>query len=162
MFIAVLPADGPPTEILTVLHSRLGKPGTYAVVAGLSFRAAATRGFPHAPPLAEQAFDGHSGEGVRAVLADFVRRVADARQTGGAQAGGGFSPAGGAPDEGGGSSAWPVAILGLLGLGGGAAWFGVRRGRRRREVAEVEEIAREGPAGEDVHVDGVFYDDEDP
>jgi hypothetical protein len=155
-FIAVLPGGaldevkGPPAKILTVLHARLGNPGTYAVVAGPSFRAAATPGFPHAVPLAEEAFNQHSGEGVKAVLADFIRRVAEARQTGGADAGGGFAPAGGSPDGGGGSSALPLAILGLLGLGGGGLFMNARRQRRLREerqLAEVKEVARDDLVG---------------
>jgi hypothetical protein len=176
MFIAVLPASavdragGSAGKVLTILHDGLGRRGTYAVVAGPSFRAAATRGFPHAPPLAEAAFNGRSGRGVQAVLADFVRRVAEAKQSGGVSRD--FAPTGGPGGDtgggggGGGSSGGPVlAVLGLAALGGGAFFLNGRRQRRLREErrpAEVKPVARddlEALGGEDVRVDGVYYDD---
>src|SRR3954468_3185055 len=159
MFIAVLPAASgdSPTSALTEIHDRLGRRGTYAVIVGTSFGAAATRGFPHAAPLAKAAFDAHSGEGEEAVLIDFVDRVADARQSGGAGGGSGYAPIGDggtgsgsrSGDDGGGSVA-PLAILGLLGLGGGALVLNSRRQRRRREereLAEVKHVARDDLVG---------------
>ncbi|MEA2423499.1 MAG: hypothetical protein QOF55_2598 [Thermoleophilaceae bacterium] len=160
MFVAVLPVAalrevaGPPSKLLTVLHDRLGRRGTYAVVAGGSFRAAATRGFPHAVPLANQAFDAHSGEGVDAMLTDFVHRLADARNGGtgsdtrvtGGGGGGGSSGVGGGGD----STSLLLIGLGVLGLGGGAVFVSGRRQRRlreereRRDLAEVKHVARGG------------------
>jgi LPXTG-motif cell wall-anchored protein len=52
----------------------------------------------------------------------------------GPEAAGAFPPAGDPTDGGGGSSPWPLAILGLLGLGGlgGGAFLTARRRRRLR------------------------------
>jgi len=69
--------------VLRALHDRQGRSGTYAVVVGRSFRAGTTNGF-HAAPLADEAFSEHQGEGVAAVLADFVDRVAEAKSSGSA------------------------------------------------------------------------------
>jgi hypothetical protein len=129
MFMAVLPAGaireagGSATQILTLLHARLGRPGTYAVVVGPSFRAIATPGFPHAVPIAAAASSAHGGEGTAAVLANFVDRVADERKrapgTGRDRGSGG----------GGSSSLPPVAIV-VLAVLGVVAWL--LRARRRR------------------------------
>jgi hypothetical protein len=85
-------------------------------------------------PLLKAAFDAHSGEGIVAVLTDFVDRVAEERQGGGAPPSGGFPETGDGSSgdgDGGGSGVLPVALLGLLGLGGGALFVNARRTWRR-------------------------------
>ncbi|TML85737.1 MAG: hypothetical protein E6G08_13400 [Actinobacteria bacterium] len=121
IYIAVLPqsaadrAGGDPNEVLRLLRDDLGRRGTYAVVVGKHFRAGSTdlpRGT--AGRLATDAFNAHRGEGLAAVLLDFVHRVQDERSGGGGRHG--FS--GGAL----------IAIL----AAGAAVLFGARALRRRR------------------------------
>src|SRR3954464_2025258 len=139
VFIAVLPeaakaeAGGDKGAVLRALHDSLGRPGTYAVVAGGSFGAAST-GF-HAGPLATAAFDARGGDGLDAVLTDFVDRVADARSGGGGERAEPSAGSGGADGSGGDGTSGTVLLagLGILGLGGAAVAINGRRQRRRRE-----------------------------
>jgi hypothetical protein len=135
IYVAILPAraaretGGSAAGVLRALHDVLGRDGTYAVVVGNQFRAGSTdlpRGA--AAEAADAAFAAHRGEGVGAVLLDFVQRIRTRAAGGG----------GGDGDGGGGFGAgWLVLVV-----GGGALVFFVLRGlgRRRREDAELAEV----------------------
>lgn len=124
IYIAVLPGNGDPNATLQQLHDEVGLKGTYAVVAGRSFRAGSDL-FP-AAEHASAAAQANQGD-VQAALEDFIARVGDLR-------------AGRQPSESGGSSFVPllflVAIVGLVG-------FMLVRGsmrRRREQEAELAEV----------------------
>jgi hypothetical protein len=145
VYIAILPlaaedeTGGNPDGVLQALHDGLGRPGTYAVIVGRHFRAGSAGVLPPgvAGRLATDALNAHRGDGVTATLIDFVHRVADARQNGGAgQAG----RPGNEPGTGGG------ILIGLLVLAGGAfVAFHAVQGRRRAaaELADVKAAAHD-------------------
>src|SRR5688500_7497815 len=76
LYIAVLPASaadeggGSARGVAQELHRQLGRPGTYAVVAGKSFAAGSTD-VSGMGAQATAAFEAHRSEGVAAVLLDF-------------------------------------------------------------------------------------------
>ena len=153
MFIAVLPdaarreAGGSAVGVIRALHDRLGPPGTYAVVVGNSFRAGTTTPGLHVAPLADEAFSEHQGEGVAAVLADFVDRVGEAKSSGLV---GAPSADGGSSGDGGDSGTLLLIALGVVGVGGAALLVVGRRRRRlreERELAEVKHVARDDLVG---------------
>ena len=140
--IAVLPeraldqAGGDAGAALREIALAVREPGTYAVIAGTQLRAGASGGIlpeGEAGRLATEAVEARSSQGADAILADFVRRVADARRGEGA---------GGGRDGGGGGGGFLLLLLGIP-----LAIFGVSRLRRRRqeraELAEVKEFARD-------------------
>src|SRR4051794_18527423 len=94
LYVAVLPeaakreGGGSAEGVAQAIAQRLGRPGTYAVVAGGSFSAGSTdlRG---TGAQATAAFKAHRGEGVPAVLLDFVDRVGELRAGRSPGAGGG-------------------------------------------------------------------------
>lgn len=138
IFVAVLPASvvgeagGDVNRLPTVLAQRVGLRGTYAVVAGTSFRAASNV-LPtgRAGVLATASFQARSGAGTGAVLETFIDRV----NQGAAGSIGSSSPAGGS-----GSSTGLVVLLVLLALGGGGLvlWS---RSRRRKKEEERRQLA---------------------
>ena len=141
MFIAVLPEsareespDGTATGVASLIHDRLGRAGTYVVVAGGYYGGGSDGLGFSARPLLGEAVEQHRADGPAAVLTDFVDRVGDAK-----------NPAsGGTATEV--SPVVPLGILGVLGLGGGALFLKAKRQRRRREeeeLAEVKAVARE-------------------
>ena len=146
LYLAILPASaareagGDPDAALLELADAVNEPGTYAAIVGDSFRAGATEGVlpgGRAGELASQSFEAQRDRGGAAVLADFVRRVGDARA--GEVAGG----SGG--EEGGG---FPAGLLLLLVLAVPLALVSLSRRRSRRrqaeaEFAEVREVARD-------------------
>jgi hypothetical protein len=145
LYVAILPAvaaneaGGDPEAALRELAETVGEPGTYAALIGDAFRAGATQGVlpsGEAGELASQAFEAEGGNGVAAVLEDFVRRVGDARA--GEQSGSEGSEGGG----------FPVGLLFLLLLAVPLVVLAVSRQRRRRreqaaEFADVREVARD-------------------
>ena len=154
MYVAVVPDamedehGGSADAALATMARSVGRPGTYALIAGNSFRAGSTEGVldrGEAPRIANDALEIRGDEGSYAILREFVERVGDARANGGE-----------APSEGpGGGGAAGLALLGLF--GGGALLVGVRNSRRRRretaaQAAELRETAREDlvALGEDV------------
>src|SRR3954452_3809307 len=152
MYVAVLPevakseAGGAAGGVLAALHDRLQMGGTYAVVAGGTFKAASTR--IRAIPIANAVVAAHQGDGVDAVLTYFVDRVGEAQSGRGAGGGADPGPSGSSPaaDDGGSSGTVLLAGLGILGLGGAAVALNGRRQRRRREereLAEVKTVARD-------------------
>jgi hypothetical protein len=80
VFVAVLPAaaieeaGGSPNDVPRVLYRRLGFAGTYAVVAGGSFRVVSAE-VPEATSIADDAFRDKRKAGVGAILLEFVDRV---------------------------------------------------------------------------------------
>src|SRR5215212_1077075 len=148
MYVAILPdaakreGGGSAAGVAAAIQQRLGRPGTYAVVAGNSFRAGSTdvRGTRE---QAGAALDAHKSEGVTAVLLDFVDRMGELRA--GAQPGAGGGGSGGGGSGGGGPGIGAVVLLPLLAVGAGALLL---RGRRRRreqeaELAELKENVRD-------------------
>jgi hypothetical protein len=132
IYIAVVPDMGDPQQALQQLHDEVGLRGTYAIVAGRSFRAGSDL-FP-AGQEASAAAQAHQGD-VQAALEDFIARVGDLRA--------GRRPSG---STSGGASLVPllflVAIVGVVGF------MFVRRGRARRreqeaELVEVKENVRD-------------------
>src|SRR3954452_13174132 len=132
MYVAVLPS-GNARAALRQLESRVGKDGTYAVVAGHSF-------FAHSTEIpiggaARAALSAHGNQGGTAILTDFIDRVGSQKSA--------AAPSGGGSNGGSGSSsALPLILLGGLGLGGGALFLNARRQRRLREQRELEEVKR--------------------
>jgi hypothetical protein len=148
MYIAVLPesardgAGGDPTAALREIAREVGEPGVYAGVIGDSFRAGSVAIDVPAGQLAGESIEAHGSESTYSVLADFVRRVGEAR------AGGGGSGGTGGGGDGGG---FPVILLVLLGLPLAVIAL-MRRGQRKRveeqERAQLEEV--KGVAREDL------------
>jgi hypothetical protein len=144
VYIAILPlaaekeTGGDPDGVLQALHDGLGRTGTYAVVVGRHFRAGSEGVLPQgeAGRLATEALSAHRGDGVTATLADFVQRVAAARQSGAPSSGGGDDE----PGTGG------AVLIGLLAVGA-VVFLVVRSLRRRRqtqaELAEVKAAAHD-------------------
>jgi hypothetical protein len=119
-------AGGDPTQALGQIGERVGRPGTYVIVAGRRIRALSSllaRG--EAGDLAADAIEGNGGD-LNAILLDFVDRVGEERT-------------GGGEEDGAGSGG--LILLGLLGAGGAAVLVG-RRKRRARDAAEFEEAKR--------------------
>jgi hypothetical protein len=145
MYVAVLPgsvrdeAGGDPTAALREIARELNEPGVYAGVVGDSFRAGSLGTGVPASELARDSLDARGSDGTYAVLADFVRRVGEAK------AGGGASEAG----RDGGGGGFPVVLLILLGLPLGLFALSRRRQRKRQEeharaeLEEVKQVARE-------------------
>ena len=146
-FVAVLPgaASGEAGEDPGRLPVALGETtrlrGTYAVLAGNSFRAA-SNALPTgvAGSLATAAFQRHRDDGPAAVLLDFVDRVQQARS--GAGSGSEAQARDESSDRGSGSGAGLLLVLLVLGAIGGGGFF-VWRGRKRaREVKEARDSLR--------------------
>jgi hypothetical protein len=144
IFVAVLPASavseagGDPSRLPSVLGQKVSLQGTYAVVAGNSFRAA-SNALPagRAGSIATSSFQAQSAAGTEAVLATFVDRVNQAA----AAAGGSSSGSGGDEVDGGRASGGTsgggsgAGLLVLLGIGGAGLflWSGRRRRQRQQE-----------------------------
>ena len=146
VYIAILPlaaeneTGGDPDGVLQAIHDGLNRPGTYAILVGRDFRAGSQGVLQPgvAGRLATEALDAHRGEGVAATLADFVHRVADAQQSGGA------GPSGGGGNEKPGTGGG--VLIGLLVLGAFVfiAFRAVQSRRRAHaELAEVKAAAHD-------------------
>jgi hypothetical protein len=92
MYIAVMPDaiedefGGSADLALRGIGERLQRAGTYALIAGNSFRAGSTRGVlrdGEAPRIATDALETRADEGSYGILREFVQRVGDARANGG-------------------------------------------------------------------------------
>ena len=87
MYVAILPervvseAGGSVDGALDELQRRVGREGTYALVAGRRFRAGSTAGVPEGATAeaADAALQAHRGEGLAAILLDFTDRMGDVR-----------------------------------------------------------------------------------
>ena len=142
IFVAVLPGSaGDVNQLPTQLAQRVGLRGTYAVVAGRSFRAGSSV-LPtgQAGSLATASFQARSSDGVGAVLETFVDRVnqAAAGRTGGGDAGGSTSD-----DGGGGSGSGGLLLLLAAGGGGLFLWSRTKAKKRRQEEAKEYEADRQ-------------------
>lgn len=141
IFIAVLPASasaeagGNVNAVPGELARAVGLSGTYAVIAGNSFRADSDT-LNGAPGIASAAFSAKSGEGTEAVLEEFVTRADRAAAGGGTASGSDGQGQGGGADGGGGSGVLPLLLL--IGAGGGGFYLW-RRGRVRRAEEERRE-----------------------
>lgn len=157
VFIAMLPSSASPSGDVDRLPAAVGEAvglrGTYAVVAGNSFRAA-SNALPsgRASSLATASFQAARDGGTLAVLEDFVDRVAAATESSGAPSSGGSGgggaterPRGGAFDteqpRRQGSGMLPFLLL--LGLGGGGLWLMSRNRRQRQDELEDYTADRE-------------------
>jgi hypothetical protein len=148
VFVAVLPASavaeagGDVNRLPAVLAQRVGLRGTYAVVAGRSFRAGSnvlSQG--QAGSLATASFQARSSDGVGAVLETFVDRVNSAAAGSNASGSGGNSASDGGPSDSGGGGGGSGGLLLLLAIGGGGFFLWSRsrnRGRRQEERKEME------------------------
>jgi hypothetical protein len=140
VYVAVLPstavreAGGSADQLPIELAHRLGRRGSYAVVAGTHFRAGSFT-VAGAGKLATEALRAHSGDGVAAVLMDWVDRLARARRERAGGAGGG---AGGG--NGGGSSTGVLVLLAVIGGGALLAVGASRRRRRNEQQRRLEEL----------------------
>ena len=154
MYIAVLPASardqagGDPTAALQEIARDLREPGVYAGVIGDSFRAGSIGAGVPASDLARESLDAKAADGTYAVLADFVRRVGDARA--------GRGSGGGGADGGGGG--FPFLLLLVLGVPLALLALSRRRQRKRdaeyarAELDQVKNVARDDlvALGEDI------------
>ena len=141
IFIAVLPssataeAGGNVNAVPAELARAVGLSGTYAVIAGTSFRADSDT-LNGAPGIATAVFDRSKSS--EEVLSDFVTRAdraAAGAATGSGSNGSGESSGGG---DGGGGGGGVLPLLLLVGAGGGGFYLW-RRGRARRAEEEREE-----------------------
>ena len=142
IYIAVLPADaadgagGDPAEVARQLSASVGRPGTYGVIVGDSFRAGSSE-LPtgQAGELAVDALES-GGDDTAAVLVDFVGLVsaaaADAES-------GGSDGSSGSSDDGGSSILLPVLLVGGAGAAGLWAW----RSSQKRKAAAAERARAE-------------------
>ncbi len=141
IFIAVLPASvldavgGDPDDAARAVADAVSLADTYAVVAGDSFRAGSTL-LPEgqAAAIATEVFQSAGGDGVEAVLREFVDGVQAAGASGG-DGGDGGGGSGAGDDEGGGFGLGGVLLLAGAGGVGVYAWT---RSRRRRAEREAE------------------------
>ena len=137
IYVAVFPSEalreggGSPEQVLGMVAEGVGRPGTYAIVAGTRFRTGATRGDLGrgvVPRLAREAFAARRADGVAATLLDFVDRVGEARRGDEREA------------EGGGSRGFGGIVLALVLAALG--WLGFRRFQQRRRQDEELAAAR--------------------
>jgi hypothetical protein len=139
MYIAVLPeratseAGGSVNQALTELGTAVGRPGTYVLVVGRRFRAGSTRELREGVTgqAADAALKAKRGEGLPAILLDFVDRMGEVRA-------GNVPSDGNGNGDGGGTGT--LIVVGALALGGGGLVLARRRRRRREEAAEREEV----------------------
>jgi hypothetical protein len=141
VFVAVLPsaaieeAGGNADDVPRVLGQATGLAGTYAIVAGSSFRAGSnTLSAGTAGSIATAAFQAHRNEGTTAVLLAFVDGVANGAGGLGAPAGPGTTP-----EPSSGTDLTPVLLVGGAGALGLWAWS--KRRRRRDERASAADYA---------------------
>jgi hypothetical protein len=137
IYIAILPGSaGAADGVVVDLARETRRRGTYGVVVGGSFRAV-SNAEPQSTAAAESraALDAHRGDGVAAVLSDFVDRTAEAGVQGEDRGSGGDGGGGGFP---------PFLLILLLAGGGFLALraFGRNRRRRAEEQAAFADVRR--------------------
>ena len=140
MYVAVMPRDvvsgsgGSVGAALTELGSRVGRSGTYVLVAGRSLRAGSTAGVAPEGSTAEaanEALKAHKSEGLSAILLDFTDRMGEIKAGG---------DTGGNGNGGGGGGSGGLIVFGVLAVGGGGLLLARRRRRRREQAQELEEV----------------------
>jgi len=151
IYIAVVPAasaesGGGVDALLREIQSGVGRDGTYAIIAGSSFRAGSTE-LPQAKSIATEAFEANKGDGAFAVLSAFVSDVTTAAEStssgtgsqSGTESGTSSTPVADEKDDGG-IGAGPF-VLGAGALAVGA--FAWRRSKRKRAEAAERKRADE-------------------
>ena len=134
IFVAVLPASmGSATSLVSELREATGLAGTYAVIAGDSFRAGSDT-IADADSRATAAFQSAREDGATAVLREFVRSVNDGRAVPSPGDAGSSSDTRDAP------SAMPILLLGGAGLAA-LLWFRNRGARRRMAESRAADEA---------------------
>jgi len=143
VFVAVLPASavseagGDVNRLPAALAERVGLRGTYAVVAGSSFRAGSNV-LPsgRAGSLATASFQARSGDGVGAVLETFIERVNGQAAAAGRPS---SNSANDTENNGGSGGGGSGGLLLLLAIGGGGFFIWSRsRTKKRRQVESKE------------------------
>ncbi len=167
IFVAVLPAaavdeaGGDPGRLAALVGERVGLAGTYAVLAGNSFRAASNV-IPSrtVASLASSSFQSASSSGPQAVLTRFIARVQDTASSGSGSSSGSSSGSGSdvvpsgegsTADEGSdGGGTWLLVLL----LVGGVVLAVVMtsRGRKRKEAARQRAEADRKELGAELSV----------
>jgi hypothetical protein len=158
IFVAVLPAaavaeaGGDPGQLAARLGQRVGVAGTYAVLAGNSFRAASNV-LPArtAASLATSSFQQASSEGPQAVLERFIERVQAAAGPAGSSGGAPSGERSGADGGGGGGGGTWLWVL-LLGGGVVLAVLLTGRSRKRKEAARKQAAADREELGAELSV----------
>jgi hypothetical protein len=147
VFVAVLPAAAideagrNPGAVLSTLMQSVALRGTYAVVAGNSFRAGSNVVEPRrAARIADEAFRERRDDGAAAVLLEFLERI-EAAPVAGEPSGEPRDTATPADERGGGISVLPLLLLAGGGAGGVYLWSRARkqRARERRELDEARQ-----------------------
>lgn len=164
IFVAVLPAaavdeaGGDAGRLAALVGQRVGLAGTYAVLAGNSFRAASnvipTR---TVASLASSSFQSASGEGPQAVLVRFIDRVQDVASAAGSSSGSGSGsdvvPSGDEATADEGSDGGGTGLLVLLLVGGVVlAVVMTSRGRKKKEAARQRAAADRQELGAELSV----------
>ncbi len=133
-------AGGDEGAALRAIVQAVQRPGVYAAVGDRSFRAGATGGTPfdrgEVSRIATNAVEARGQEGALAVVREFLADLGEAAANGGSIPGRG-------PGTGG---VGGLAVLGLIGVGGGAIALGRSRRRRKEEhdhAGELRETAHE-------------------
>lgn len=137
IYVAVLPASaatetGGPDALLRDLRNAVGRSGVYALIAGNSFRAAATEG--SVTGIADSAFQSQSANGPYAVLEAFVAGVDD--QYNASSSASGSSGASGSST----SPFVPLAFLAVIGAAIVAVILWVRRRNRAAQAARIASL----------------------
>lgn len=130
VFIAILPeaAKGSQSteDVVTYLQSNVGEPGVYAAVVGNQFRSTS-------PAAATAAFQQQQGNGVYAVLSQFVTNV-ESIDSGGTVT----EPA--TESSSGGSALVPLLVIGGLAAGAGGLVFMSSRRKKKREAEALASV----------------------
>ena len=147
VFIAILPAaargSSSTENLVRYLQDNVGEPGTYAAVVGNQFRSTSQA-------AATSAFETQQGNGVFAVLSQFVSNVETI------DSGGTVSDS---PSSGSGSALVPLLVLGALAAGAGGLVFMGRR--RQKKAAAAALTAVKSTVDEDVTAFGESLDSVD-
>lgn len=129
VYIAILPAaaKGARTteDVVTYLQQNVGEPGTYAAIVGNQFRSTSQA-------AATSAFQQQQGNGVYAVLSQFVTNVESIDNGGTVTTDSSSEPSGG------GSALVPLLVVGGLAAAGGGLFF---MGKRRKAKANAAALA---------------------
>jgi hypothetical protein len=149
VFIAVLPeaAKGSQSteDVVTYLQQNVGEPGTYAAVVGNQFRSTS-------PAAATSAFQQQQGNGVYAVLSQFVTNVETVDS-------GGTVTQPSSENSSGGSALVPLLVIG--GLAAGAGGLVLAGSRRKKKAAAAALAAVKQTIDEDITAFGESLDSVD-
>jgi hypothetical protein len=145
IFVAILPEtaaehNGGVDNLLHTIAEQTGLSGAYAVVTDREFRTGGLRENNGADEAGTLAFQAHKAEGTKAVLDDWVDRVANLHSTS-VGSGGGSGRGGGVFGVG---WFWTLILGAIVVIGIRSTIVGSRRRRQAAtELAEVSDVARE-------------------